>query len=182
MKAVLLQETSPKKITLIFLALLLSACSSSDFSDLDLYMAAERAKPKGVIKPIPPFKTYKSFRYSALGLRSPFEKPVEVREIKRLQASSNVKPDENRTKEYLEKFGIESLLMVGTLEQAGNIWALIQDNDGGVNRVKTGNYMGRNHGQVVEATDSYIAVIEIVPNGVDGWIERPRTIKLKVKE
>ncbi|WP_019528363.1 pilus assembly protein PilP [Dasania marina] len=171
-----------KKITLCACALALVACSNSDFSDLDEFMAAEKAKPQSPIKPIPPFKTYKAFTYSATGLRSPFEKPVEVREITRLQASSNVKPDENRTKEYLEKFGIDALTMVGTLEQAGTLWALIQDKDGGVNRVKIGNYMGRNHGRVVEAAENYVAVIEIVPNGVDGWIERPRTIKLQVKE
>ena len=164
------------------LTLILTGCSGSDYSDLDQFMEQERAKPKGDIKPIPPFKTYKAFAYSASGLRSPFEKPVEVREIKRLQASSNVKPDESRVKEYLEKFGIDSLKMVGTLEQGGNLWALILDQDGGVNRVKKGNYMGRNHGKIVEATDSYIAVVEIVPNGVDGWVERPRTIKLQVKE
>lgn len=162
--------------------LLLTGCGSAEFNDIDQYMAETKAKPKGHIKPIPPFKTYKAFSYSATGLRSPFEKPVEVREITRLQARSNVKPDENRTKEYLEKFGIDSLVMVGTLEQGASLWALVQDVDGGVNRVKVGNYMGRNHGRVVETTESYVAVIEIVPNGNDGWVERPRTIKLKVKE
>lgn len=170
---------------LLLLAIVSAAlvgCSGSDFSDLDQYMEAERSKPKGDIKPIPPFKTYKAFVYSASGLRSPFEKPVEVREIKRLQASSNVKPDETRSKEYLEKFGIDSLRMVGTLEQGGTLWALILDQDGGVNRVKNGNYMGRNHGKVVETAESYVAVVEIVPNGIDGWIERPRSIKLQVKE
>ncbi|MCR8922417.1 pilus assembly protein PilP [Dasania sp. GY-MA-18] len=171
-----------KKIILSVCVLSLMACSNSDFSDLDDFMAEEKAKPQRPIKPIPPFKTYKAFSYSATGLRSPFEKPVEVGEITRLQASSNVKPDENRTKEYLEKYGIDALSMVGTLEQGGTLWALIQDSDGGVNRVKNGNYMGRNHGRVVETAENYVAVVEIVPNGVDGWIERPRTIKLQVKE
>lgn len=167
---------------LLLMPLVLIGCSSADFSDLDQFMADTKAKPKGVIKPIPPFKTYKAFTYSATGLRSPFERPVEVREITQLQARSNVKPDENRTKEYLEKFGIDALTMVGTLEQGGYLWALIRDQDGGVNRIKTGNYLGRNHGRVIETSETYIAVIEIVANGVDGWIERPRTIKLNVKE
>ena len=171
------------KIKLFVLPLfLLVGCSSSDFSDLDSYMADVKAAPKGHIKPIPPFKTYKAFTYGATGMRSPFEKPVEVREITRLQARSDVKPDENRTREYLEKFSIDSLSMVGTLEQGDHLWALVQDREGGVNRVKKGNYLGRNHGEVIETSESYIAVIEIVPNGNDGWIERPRTIKLKVKE
>lgn len=173
-----------KKRSLIYMLslFLLAGCGGSGFNDLDVYMNETKARPKGHIKPIPPFKTYKAFSYSATGLRSPFEKPVEVREITRLQARSDVKPDENRTREYLEKFGIDSLSMVGTLEQGNDLWALIRDKEGGVNRIKPGNYIGRNHGEVIETTESYVAVIEIVPNGNDGWVERPRTIKLKVKE
>jgi type IV pilus assembly protein PilP len=31
----------------------------------------------------------------------------------------------------------------------------------------------------VEMTDTYVAVVEIVSDGTqDGWVERPRTIKL----
>lgn len=162
--------------------LALTACSSGDFSDIDQFMAKTKAKPAGQIKPIPPFKTYKAFSYGATGFRSPFEKPVEVSEITRLQTATNVRPDKNRTKEFLEQFSLDSLGMVGTLEQEATLWALMLDKDGGVHRVKNGNYIGRNHGRIIETTETYIAVVEIVPNGVDGWVERPRTIKLKVTE
>lgn len=160
-------------------ALLLGACSDAGYQDLDDFMADKKARPVGQVKPIPPFKAYKAFSYSASGLRSPFDKPVEVREIQRLQAQSTVEPDMNRTREYLEQFGVDSLSMVGTLEQSGTLWVLMQDQDGGVHRVKKGNYLGRNHGKIVEATPDYISLIEIVRNGVDTWVERPRTIKLK---
>lgn len=161
------------------LSLLLSACGSGNYDDLDAYMAQVKEKPAGIIKPIPPFKAYTSFTYGATGKRSPFEKPIEVREIARLQVSTAVKPDDNRTREYLEQFSIDSLDMVGTLEQGGVLWALMQDQNGGVHRVTEGNYIGKNHGKIIQATDSYLSVIEIVPNGVDGWVQRPRTIKLK---
>ncbi len=160
----------------------LAGCAEDNLRDLDDFMAEKKARPGGHIKPIPPFQTYKAFSYGAAGLRSPFEKPVEVREIARLQARSNVQPDENRSKEYLEQFGLDSLTMVGTLTQQEILWVLMQDREGGVHRVKEGNYMGRNHGKIVEATDSTISLIEIVPNGTDGWVERPRTIKLKSTE
>ena len=33
--------------------------------------------------------------------------------------------------------------------------------------------------KIVDTTDTYVAVIEIVSDGsADGWVERPRTIKL----
>jgi type IV pilus assembly protein PilP len=167
------------RILMALVAAVLTACSGGDFSDLDAFMAEKKARPGGHIKPIPPFQAYKAFTYSAAGLRSPFEKPVEVKEITRIRTQANVKPDENRTKEYLEQFGLDSLSMVGTLTQAETLWILMQDQDGGVHRVKLGNYMGRNHGKIIEATETYVSLIEIVSNGLDGWIERPRTINLK---
>lgn len=166
---------------MLLVPVFLTACGGG-YQDLDEFMAAIKAKPAGHIAPIPAFKAYKAFTYSATSLRSPFDKPIEVSEITRLQMASNVKPDPNRSKEYLEKFSLDSLKMVGSLEQGGVLWALMQDDDDGVHRIKIGNYIGRNHGRIVETTETYISVIEIVPNGVDGWIERPRTIKLKTLE
>jgi type IV pilus assembly protein PilP len=173
-------KLSPSSIVLYGCVLaLLSACDNQGYQDLDEFMAGKKASPAGAIKPIPPFKAYKAFTYGAAALRSPFDKPIEVREITRLQIASNVTPDKNRVKEYLEQFSLDSLKMVGTLQQGGSLWALMQDKDGGVHRVKEGSYIGRNFGRIVTATDSYLQVIEIIPNGVDGWVERPRTIKLR---
>lgn len=171
----------PRYIGVLMIGLL-AGCGGGTYQDLDEFMAATKARPAGHIAPIPAFKAYKAFTYSATSMRSPFEKPIEVSEITRLRMASNVKPDLNRTKEFLEQFNLDSMDMVGSLEQSGVLWALMQDENGGVHRIKEGNYIGRNHGRIVEATESYISVIEIVPNGVDGWIERPRTIKLKTSE
>ncbi len=159
--------------------LVLAACASRDFSDLDAFMASKRDRPGGIIAPIPTFKAYEAFSYSATTLRSPFDQPVEVREITQLQAISAIKPDESRAKEFLEQYTFDSLRMVGTLERDGNNWTLIMDPDGGVHRVTLGNYLGRHHGRIVEMTDTFVAVVEIVSDGTeDGWVERPRTIKL----
>jgi len=157
----------------------LSGCSTRDFADLDEFMEEKRAKPGGIITPIPTFKAYEAFSYSATTLRSPFERPIEVREIAQLQAVSAIKPDESRSKEFLEQFTFDSLRMVGTLDRGETSWSLIKDPNGGVHRVKIGNYLGRHHGKIVDMTDTYLAVVEIVSDGTDeGWVERPRTIKL----
>jgi len=159
--------------------LLLTACGGRDFSDLDNFMAEKRARPGGIIAPIPTFKAYEAFAYSATTLRSPFNRPIEVRDIAQLQAISAIKPDEARAKEFLEQFTFDSLRMVGTLEKGEANWTLIKDPEGGVHRVAAGNYLGRSHGKIVEMTETYVAVVEIVSDGTeDGWVERPRTIKL----
>lgn len=166
-------------ITIVSLGVLLAGCAAKDFSDLDAFMASKRDRPGGVIAPIPTFKAYEAFSYSATTLRSPFDRPVEVREISQLQAISAIKPDEDRAKEFLEQYTFDSLRMVGTLERDGVNWTLISDPDGGVHRVTLGNFLGRHHGKIVEMTDNFVAVVEIVSDGTkDGWVERPRTIKL----
>ncbi|MFK7829632.1 MAG: pilus assembly protein PilP [Congregibacter sp.] len=161
------------------IALGLSGCSSRDFSDLDGYMEEKRARPGGVIAPIPTFKAYEAFAYSATRLRSPFDRPIEVREITQLQAISAVKPDDNRAKEFLEQYTFDSLSMVGTLDRGLSSWALVKDPQGGIHRVQVGNFLGRNHGKIIDLTETYLAVVEIVSDGTsDGWVERPRTIEL----
>jgi len=164
---------------LAVIGMLLAGCGSSDFSDIDSFMAEKKARPGGIIAPIPTFKAYEAFSYSAAVQRSPFNRPIEVRDIAQLQAISAIKPDNDRAKEFLEQYTFDSLSMVGTLEKGGADWTLVQDPEGGVHRVQLGGYLGRNHGKIVEMTDTYVAVIEIVSDGsADGWVERPRTIKL----
>ena len=58
--------------TLLAIALL-AGCGSRDFSDLDAFMNEKRARPGGIIDPIPTFKAYEAFSYGATRLRSPFE-------------------------------------------------------------------------------------------------------------
>lgn len=157
----------------------LTGCSKADFSDLDTFMEEKRSRPGGIIAPIPTFKAYEAFAYSATTLRSPFDRPIQVREIAQLQAVSAIKPDENRAKEFLEQFTFDSLQMVGTLERDGTSWTLIKDPQGGVHRVRVGNFLGRHHGKIVDMTDTFVGVVEIVSDGTaDGWVERPRAIKL----
>ena len=157
----------------------LMACTSRNFSDLDRFMAEKLARPGGIIDPIPTFKAYEAFAYSATRLRSPFDRPIEVRDIAQLQAISAVKPDEARAKEFLEQYTFDSLAMVGSIDRAGESWALIKDPEGGIHRVQVGNFLGRNHGKIVEMAGNYLAVVEIVSDGTsDGWVERPRTIEL----
>lgn len=168
------------RILLLSLVSLLVACSpSGKYADLDAFMAEKRAAPSGKIDPIPAMKAYRAFTYSASGLRSPFSKPIDVKEIARLEANANVKPDLAREKEFLEQFSFDSLHMVGTLKLAGTLWALIKDPDGGVHRVRVGNYLGRNHGRITELSENYLSVVEIVSTGGDGWVERPRSLELK---
>ncbi|MFZ3155411.1 type 4a pilus biogenesis lipoprotein PilP [Pseudomonas sp.] len=158
--------------------LLISGCGGSDFSDLQGYMDEVRARPKGEIEPLPKFQPYESFTYSAAALRSPFQPPIKLEMADRQKGSKDVKPDETRTKQFLEGFNIENFVMVGTLANDAGTFALVSG-AGGVHRVRVGDYLGRNHGRIIAVDESKVDVIEIVPDGEGGWLERPRSLSIK---
>lgn len=164
---------------------LLTACSQGNgFADIDQFMAETRAKPRGYVEPLPEFKAYEAFSYSAADRRAPFEPPIDVQlTMMDDEPASDVEPDLDRPREVLENYDLKSLDMVGTLSGVGGtLQALVKDSDGGIHRVRTGNYMGQNYGRIVGVGENRIELIEIVPNGRGGWVERPRTLALDEEE
>jgi type IV pilus assembly protein PilP len=93
-------------------------------------------------------------------------------------ANSSVRPDSKRNREFLEQFSLDTLRMVGTLKLGGGNFALVQTKDGLVQRVLPGNYMGQNDGKVIDVSPTKITLIEIVPDGVGGYMERPASLAL----
>ena len=160
------------------LALLAGCDGGGDFDDLRAYMAEVRARPKGSIEPLPSFLPYEAFTYSASSLRHPFQPPIKIDLAQRQKGSKDVRPDETRVKQFLEQFNIETVVMVGTLTNEAGKYALIKGGDG-VHRVKIGDYLGRNHGRIVDIGEAEVDVLEIGPDGEGGWLERPRSLTLK---
>ena len=162
--------------------LLLTACGGSDVSDLERFVSDKTERPGGLIEPIPTFTAYEAFAYSAQGMRSPFDRPVEVVQLAALRLRTTVAPDRARAREFLEQFSVDSLILVGKLTRQGVEWALLRDPSGGIHRVREGTYVGPDHGKVVDVGDDYVAIMEIVTDGTsNGWVERPRTLELGAK-
>ena len=166
----------------LMLLILLSGCGANNQQDLEDFIQETKRRPKKPVDPLPTFQPYESFTYSASQLRNPFEQPVA--ELKELIAKGdkNVKPDFDRPKELLENYNFDQLTLVGHIQKSGVFWALINDGEGYVHRVTRGNYLGKNYGRIVAASPTQIDVIEIVTDGLDGWVERPRVLKLAEKE
>lgn len=163
----------------LFIALTMAGCGSGgDFSDLQAYMDEVRMRPKGSIEPLPKFQAYEAFTYKASTLRNPFQPPVKLALAERAKGSKDIKPDETRVKQFLEGFNIEVFEMVGTLSKGDGLYALVSG-AGGVHRLRVGDFLGRNDGRVVAIGDAAVEIVEIVPDGDGGWLERPRSITLK---
>lgn len=163
----------------LVLALSLAGCSSSNTTDLRTFVTDVRNRQQARIEPLPEFKPYETFLYQASDLRSPFSPSTPSQAEQVLTGNANsIHPDANRPRETLEDFPLDTLRMVGTLEQQGQSWGLVLASDGTIHRVQPGNYAGQNHGKIKEITEYEIALTEIVPDGLGGWMERPASLVL----
>ena len=159
-----------------FSLLSISACSQ-DVSDLQTFIAQTKSTHVGSVKAIPQFKPYESFSYSAAELRDPFVANVDL-DNDETTKTSLLNPDSSRPKQPLEVFPLDTLSMVGILEQNEQLWGLIKDPQNMVHRIQIGNYMGQSEGRIIEINDSAIYLVEIVPDGIGGYIERDASIAI----
>ena len=153
----------------------LTGCSQS-VDDLYAYIDQAKSAYVGSVQPIPQFKPYESFTYSASELRDPFEAAIDIEE--ETDKADLLSPDKTRPRQPLEAFSLDSLRMVGVLEQGDNLWGLIEDPKQVVHRVKVGNYMGQNEGAITGISEGEIFLVEIIPDGVGGYIERDASIAI----
>jgi type IV pilus assembly protein PilP len=150
---------------------LLAACRGRD-SDLDHFIDATKKEPGGRVEPLPGVKPYEAFNYADQDKRSPFMPGGSG------GASAGLRPDNHRNREYLEQFSLDTLKMVGTLNLNGSNYGLVQTKDGRVHRVVVGEHLGTNDGKVMTISPSKIALVEIIPDGLGGYIERPAALAL----
>jgi type IV pilus assembly protein PilP len=155
----------------------LSGCSN-DMDSLDRYINEVKARPGGRIEPLPEIKPYAVFTYvaDAEGLRSPFRPDSPQTSLN--SAGNGTRPDAERSREFLEQFSLDTLRMVGTLELDGSKYGLVQTADGLIHRVVPGNYLGQNDGRIVAVNDSNIELIEIISDGIGGYVERQAAVGL----
>jgi len=156
-----------------------AGCAENNVSDLNAYIIDTKAKYTGQVEPLPVISPYESYRYGVSKKRDPFRPSVSLVKEATLKRSSNgLKPNEVRNKEGLEKFSLQSLVMVGIMNNDGQNWAIIKAPDNSIFRVKKGNYMGESNGKIVRINESGIDLKEIVADGQGGWIERKNKLSL----
>ena len=153
--------------------LALSGCSNG-MDQLKQQVAEIKARPGEAIEPLPEIKPYEAFTYNASNMRSPFVPTPPARS----DLAAGVRPDVKRPREFLEQFPLDTLRMVGTLALQGRNYGLVQGKDGLVHRVLNGSFMGQNDGRIISISPTRISIIEIVPDGLGGYIERPAALAL----
>jgi type IV pilus assembly protein PilP len=161
------------------LVLVLGGCTRG-MSDLHDWVAQEKAKKGAPIQPLPVIRTFETFEYDDQDKRDPFS-PSTTEIQPGSSNSAGPRPDENRAKQPLEMFALDSLKMVGTVGSGTGMEVLIKDPGGVIHRVHRNEYMGQNYGRVTAIADDHIDLVELVSNGNGGWMERPASIALGEK-
>lgn len=141
--------------------------------NLQRWVAEVKKRPAPALEPLPVMQQFETFEYAAQSLRDPFSNAFTDD-----SGGSGPRPDPNRRKQPLENFPLDSLDMVGTIGQGSALVALVLAPDKVTYRVRPGMYLGQSDGRVTSVTADRIELVELVPDGAGGWLERPAAISL----
>ena len=161
------------RIMLLTMLLAFSGCSG-DMDDLRTKVAEIRNRPGQGIKPLAPPEPYEAFVYGVTNMRSPFVPSAPAGN----DLALSLRPDSKRSREFLEQFPLDTLKMVGTMEQQGHNYGLVKDKEGLVHKVLPGMYLGQNDGRITQISPTRISIIQIMPSGTGGYIESPAALTL----
>lgn len=154
----------------------LTGCSR-DMSDLQQYVAEIKSRKSRTIEPIPQMEPYVAFTYSDVDRRDPFVK-VEPEGGQETAAMSMIRPDLRRNREPLEEYPLDSLRMVGVIRTARRSFALVKAPDSVIHRVSVGNHLGQNFGEIQSISETELTLLEIIPDGFGGWMQRPAVLAM----
>ena len=158
------------------LASLIAAGCSGGQSDLQKWIETTKKKPGGRIQALPEVKPYETFVYGAgnVALAVPTPGSRAARSERREPAAEHA-PQPRIPRGILSGHACK---MVGTFKVGTSFYGLVQSKDGLVHKVQPGNYLGQNDGKVTDISGGKISLVEIIPDGLGGYIERPASLAL----
>jgi type IV pilus assembly protein PilP len=178
--AVCSRKLAPRLLITALAAVALAGCTRGvtstygDAPNLEGWVADVKTRPAPPLDPLPIMQQFETFEYAAHGLRDPFSNAFTDRD-----GSNGLRPDSDRRKQTLEQFPLDTLDMVGTLGQGSGAVALVMAPDKVTYRVTPGVYMGQSDGRVTGVFEDRIELVELVPDGAGGWLERPASLALE---
>ena len=167
-----------KRALVIALGLFIAACGGGEYQDLKEELKKLTADLRGQVAPLPVVKPYERVPYMAFDLPDPFGSSKIELVTKAAPSGGGLKPDLNRPKEPLEAFPLESVKVVGMLQQGKRTYALLRA-DASVYRVTVGSYLGQNFGLITGITDAQVQLRELVQDASGDWTERVSTLQLQ---
>ena len=160
-----------------FSTVALTGCSSNANDDLYSRLDEIKARPAGKIPALPVFKQYQIVKYKAAKLQDPFKNySGEVATVEVVEPIET--PLKGRNLEALEEYPLDTLRYVGQMVKDGYEWAIVTSPDMIVHRVKVGDHLGKNYGQIISIMEEKLHIEEIVPDELGGWVKRDAALSL----
>ena len=167
-----------KLIVPALMAVLLAGCGDSDVREVRTWMDETKAQTKPSVKPLPESKEFLPYAYNQAQAPDPFSAD-KLAGPGVLAAQPNVgQPDLDRPREALENYPLDTMKMVGVMQKGGVSFALVQI-ERSVYRVRAGQRLGQNFGQVTRVTAAATEIREKVQDAGGDWVERISKLELQ---
>lgn len=170
------------KRALLLAPVLFAGCGDGENADIRKWMDDTSKDMRGIVRKIDEPKKFEPFKYESDKLVDPFNNAkvaaLTDESKKAPRTSAGPRPDLSRRKEVLESYPLESLKMVGAMQQKGAFYAIIKA-DVNLHRVKLGNYMGQSYGKIVGITETEVLLQEMIEDGSGEYIYRDSTLVLQ---
>ncbi len=164
------------------LALLLAACAQPPEEEIRLWMDEQKHSIQPRVEPVAAPKRFVAQSYGGESALSPFNAEKLFNALRSEVASGNdsslLRPELNRRKEPLEFVPLDSMTMVGLLDQDRRRVALLRV-DKLLYQVGVGEYLGQNYGRITRITDHGLTLREIVQDAAGDWVERQAVLQLQ---
>jgi len=160
------------------LAALLAGCGDSDVREVRTWMDETRAQTKPSVKPLPESKEFVPYAYNQAQAPDPFSADKLAGPGSVAPEPSAAQPDLNRPREALENYPLDTMRMVGMMQKGGVSFALLQI-ERSVYRVRAGQRLGQNFGQVMRVTPATVEIREMVQDAAGDWVERISKLELQ---
>lgn len=162
--------------------LMLQACSE-DHGELQDWMEQQRQSIRPHVKPLAEPTQFVPANYVGSAQVDPFDARKLTMALvgdRRSPQSALAELEQNRRKQPLEAYALDTMTMVGSLQRNGRLVGLVKV-DNLLYQVVPGNYMGQNYGLVKTVDEQQIVLREIVQDAAGEWIERAAILELQEK-
>ncbi len=165
-------------LPMAFLLVVISGCNSTEgVRDLEQFTKEAYKARKPEITPLPEVKPYERYEYSSTDETDPFDKE-NLSPAKEQLDESGEGPDTLRRKQPLEKYPLDGMKMVGTMEKSDVRWVIITAPDNVTYHARVGDYIGQNYGQIETIEEDKINVVETIRNPAGRWIKRNAVLEV----
>lgn len=161
----------------------LCACSADGQEDLRLWIQERKAQSSQT--PARPYEqltvAFAAQPYLAAQDINPFSRRKLHSSEEAPYKPSALLPDMgSRPKDVLENYALDAMVMVGSMQKHGHALALVRV-DQQIFPVKVGDYLGHNHGRVVQVQEETLSLQEIMQEADGTWTPKITHMSLQAR-